>query len=392
MTEYLSINRVGETSTMKKKKLCYFINSAWYFELHWLDRAKAALRAGYDITLISKFDDKGTYERLKSMGFECYDSQMSEKKTNPFVFITDFIRIVKILNAINPDVLHSITIKPGVIGCIWCKLWNKKLVYSFVGLGRVFESNSFLFKLLRFSIVNLYRNIFKHIECKFVFEHDSDRNKILNLLHLNRSKTVVIDGAGIDIDFFSFSEEPSREKVKVLFASRLLWSKGLSDLIAVKQKLHDSGTSFELLVAGIIVDDDKDAISLKQINIWNDKGDITWLGTRDDINELIKLSNVIVLPSIYAEGIPRILLEAGAVGRAVITYNIGGCNSLIKNGINGFVVEKKNIEQLSVKLEELIADKNLRARLGRNARRIIEAKYSSEIIIKKTLRVYGEFS
>ncbi|WP_256450016.1 glycosyltransferase [Kluyvera sp. CRP] len=238
----------------------------------------------------------------------------------------------------------------------------------------------------------MYRNIFKHIECKFVFEHDSDRNKILNLLHLNRSKTVVIDGAGIDIDFFSFSEEPSREKVKVLFASRLLWSKGLSDLIAVKQKLHDSGTSFELLVAGIIVDDDKDAISLKQINIWNDKGDITWLGTRDDINELIKLSNVIVLPSIYAEGIPRILLEAGAVGRAVITYNIGGCNSLIKNGINGFVVEKKNIEQLSVKLEELIADKNLRARLGRNARRIIEAKYSSEIIIKKTLRVYGEFS
>ncbi|HCR3161733.1 TPA: glycosyltransferase, partial [Escherichia coli] len=122
----------------------------------------------------------------------------------------------------------------------------------------------------------------------------------------------VIDGAGIDINHFTFSEEQQSEPPKILFASRMLWSKGLGDLVQVKNILKHDGLDIEILVAGIIIENDDDAISLNQIQKWNDSGDIVWLGTRNDVKELIQLSNIVALPSIYGEGVPRILLEAGA--------------------------------------------------------------------------------
>lgn len=371
------------------KKLCYFINSAWYFELHWLDRAKAAIDAGHDVSLVARFNNTEILRKLESIGIKCFESNMKENGINPFIYLCDYLRVSKILNKINPDILHCITIKPGIISCLWCNINKKRLIYSFVGLGRVFENTSLVYKTLRFFITRLYSFLFSGIDCKVVFEHEADRNKIINIIGIEQSKTVVIDGAGINVNYFSYSEEPNEGIPKVLFASRMLWSKGLADLLKVKKRLTAEGINFEVLVAGIIVDNDSDAINLHQIEKWDQSGDITWLGTRNDIKELIQRSNIVALPSVYAEGVPRILLEAGAVGRATITYNIGGCNSLVKDGFNGAIVEKKNIVQFAEKLKTLLIDNKLRSEMGLNARKLVESKYSSDIIITETLRLYS---
>ncbi|HEB4872981.1 TPA: glycosyltransferase family 4 protein [Kluyvera ascorbata F0526] len=370
------------------KSICYFINSAWYFELHWLERANAAIRSGYNVSLVAKFDNPSILARLEEIGIKCYESNINENNLNPFGFVYDCMRTFKLLNRINPDILHSITIKPGVISCLWCKLKNKQLIYSFVGLGRVFENNTMIFKTLRYIIIHLYRVLFSGINCKITFEHKTDQEKILKLIKLDPNKTIVIDGAGVDLNHFSYHEEFNGCSPKVLFASRMLWSKGLADLLKVKKQLNAEGIDFELLVAGIIVENDNDAIALAKIEEWHCAGEITWLGTRNDIKELIQESNIVALPSVYAEGIPRILLEAGAVGRATITYDIGGCNSLIKDGFNGILVERKNIEQFASKLKWLIQNDKTRCEMGLNARARIEEKYSSEIIVEQTLRLY----
>lgn len=389
--EYIIEEGKGNPFTMAKK-LCYFINSAWYFELHWFDRAKAALDAGYDVSLIANFDNNDILKRLENAGFKCYNSKMNEKTINPFLFIKDFICLYKTLTDINPDILHSITIKPGVISSLWCRLRKKTLVYSFVGLGRVFENQTLIFRTVRFFIIELYRNLFSNLNCVVIFEHRHDLDKISKLINLDKNKAVVIDGAGIDTDFFSFCHEDTLDRVKVLFASRLLWSKGLADLLKAKKIINSTGTDFDILVAGIIVENDNDAISLDQIQQWEKTHEITWLGTRSDIKDIIQQSNIVALPSIYAEGIPRILIEAGAVGRATITYDVGGCSCLVEDGVSGFVVERKNIDQLSEKLRILINDKKLRSQMGRNSRAIIESKYSSRIIISQTLKLYSEIS
>jgi len=373
-----------------KRKICYFINSDWYFELHWLDRGKAALDAGYDVFIVANFSDDLIFSKLNNLGFKCINSHVSEKNTNIFSFVFDTIRSFNILNKINPDIVHTITIKPGIIGSLWAKYRNKKLVYSFVGLGRIFESSLITFRFIKWGVVRLYSYLFSKVDCIVVFEHKHDQERILNLVHVARDKTVVIDGAGIDTDYFMYSVEKPICDAKVLFAGRMLWSKGLQDLVVAKRRLSLKGVNFEILVAGIIIKNDNDAISIEQIEEWHKLGDITWLGKRDDMNELIQMTSFVVLPSSYPEGIPRIMLEAGAVGRPCICYNVGGCGSLIKDEYNGYIVEQGDVKTLTDRIEQLLLSKNERIKMGLNARETIMSKYSSEIIIEKTSHVYNQ--
>lgn len=351
----------------------------------------AVIDAGYDVYVLANFSDNNIYEKLTRLGFKCVDSKTEEHSLNPFLFIFNVFYCFKQLNKINPDIVHSITIKPGIMSCIWVKMKNKKLVYSFVGLGRVFESSNLFYRMMKCFIKVMYRYFFLSTNCRVLFEHKQDQEKIMSLMKIPKSKTDVIDGAGINTDYFSYKNEPRLYKVKVLFASRMLWSKGLGTLIKAKQILQQKGVTFDLLVAGIIVDNDRDAISISQIESWHNSGDIEWLGKRNDIREIIEGVNIVALPSVYSEGIPRILLEAGAIGRSVISFDSGGCGSLIIDGYNGYLVPKNNIEEFAVKLSNLINNQHVREFMGVNARRLIEEKYSSELVIKKTVTIYEAF-
>ncbi|EOY4629979.1 glycosyltransferase family 4 protein [Escherichia coli] len=375
-----------------KIKICYFVNSAWYFELHWLDRALSVLEAGYDVYIFANYSDKSILDRFTSLGFKCIDSKIKEQNINPVVFFCDITRSFRTLNKINPDIVHSVTIKPGVISCLWARIRNKKMVYSFVGLGRVFESNKVIYQMVKFLIANMYRRFFLNIDCCILFEHKKDQQKIIELLDIPKNKTEVIDGAGINIDYFCYSTPPNNTKVKVFFASRMLWSKGLRTLIDASRILKLQGIEFEILVAGILVDNDRDAISITQIEEWHNSGDIIWLGKRSDIKELIESVDIVALPSVYSEGIPRILLEAGAIGRPVISFDTGGCGSLILNGYNGFLVPKGNVNLFSQKLGILISDPLERTKMGQNARKRVEEKYSSTVVIRKTVQIYNKLT
>ena len=81
---------------------------------------------------------------------------------------------------------------------------------------------------------------------------------------------------------------------------------------------------------------------------------INWLGHCSNVFDLIEESNIVALPSVYAEGVPRILLEASSVGRACIAYDVGGCDSLIINNYNGLIVKSKSVEELAEKLGFLL--------------------------------------
>lgn len=372
------------------KKICYFVNALWYFELHWMERARSSVSAGYDVYVFANFSDFPT-ETLEKEGIKCINSNINEKGMNPVVFMADLLRAFKKLNKINPDIIHCITIKPGVMGMLWSYVNNKKLVYSFVGLGRIFDSERWIFKCIKNVISCLYGFAFKKIDYRIIFEHKSDRDKIIEIINVNKINTVVIDGAGINLEEFKYTLETRSELKKVLFAGRMLWSKGLKDLIYARKILRQQGVDFEIDVAGIIVNDDGDAIPLEQIVHWAQAGEINWLGYESDINAILRRINIVALPSRYPEGIPRILLEAGAVGRTCVVYDSGGCSSLIIDGYNGYVAHKGNINELAQKIGLLITDELSREKMGKNARENIEKKYDSEIVIRETLDVYRTF-
>jgi len=371
------------------KKLCFYINSDWYFNLHWKERALAAKEDGYEVHVICNFENAKIFREFELSGIIPHDSRMSEQSLNPLVMFRDLVRSLQIIRKINPDILHCITIKPCLIGGFYAKVLRKKLVLSFVGLGRVFSSNAKKYKILKHSVSAFYRWVSQKKDIFFIFEHEMDRDKIISITGVDPTKTIVIDGAGIDTEKFEYLNEPDNTPPAVLFASRLIWSKGLSDLIEARKVLLQKGVNFNLVVAGITVKKDPDAIPDDVIRNWSEAEDIIWLGQRDDVKTLIEQANIVALPSVYAEGVPRILIEAAAVGRPSISYDMGGCSSIIVNNSTGFIVDK-NIDDLARKLEILITNKKLRMDFGVNARAWVMSRFCSTYVIKKTLGVYNE--
>lgn len=370
------------------KKLCYLINSDWYFDLHWVERAQSAQKEGYQIHIITHFQNENILSRFKVMGFCCHHINLLASSFSPLNFLASFIEAKKIINKISPDLLHCITIKACLIGGIIARLKNMPVVLSFVGLGRVFMDGPIVLRLIKKVVTYIYKYIIANDHCTLLFEHENDRSYLTDLLNVDISKTVVIDGAGINLEKFAYSPEPNVNKPVVLFAGRLLWSKGLGDLVEVKKILAKRNINFDLKVAGICVENDSDAIPLDVIKSWHDAGIIEWLGKSDNVCDLIKSANIVALPSVYSEGIPRILLEASSVGRVCVTYNVGGCGSLVVNDVTGLVVEKKDITTLVEKFEYLIENPDIRIVMGLHARARVEEKYSSDLILANTLQMY----
>jgi glycosyltransferase involved in cell wall biosynthesis len=100
-------------------------------------------------------------------------------------------------------------------------------------------------------------------------------------------------------------------------------------------------------------------------------------------------SDIVVLPS-YREGLPKVLLEAAAFSLPIVTTDVPGCREIVKDNCNGFIVEKKAVKSLSVAIETLVLDKNLRAEFGKNGRGRIEKEFSLNKISQEIINLYNK--
>ncbi len=190
--------------------------------------------------------------------------------------------------------------------------------------------------------------------------------------------------------FLSYQPEPTQNNFSVLFASRLLWSKGLGEVVEAIGKVKQNENNTTLYVAGILDDKDPDRIELDKILQWEKEGKIIWLGRRDDIQNLIRNSHVVILPTKYSEGVPRIIIEACAMGRSCIVGNVPGCKAIIKDNFNGCVLKTHSASEIAEKIEYLRDNMEIRKKFGLRSAEIVKERFSKEIVIDKTLCVYNK--
>ena len=113
------------------------------------------------------------------------------------------------------------------------------------------------------------------------------------------------------------------------------------------------------------------------------------MGYRDDIKFLFHKSSIVVLPS-YREGFPKVLQEAAACGRPVITSDVPGCRDAVKDGLTGFLISPKDPKVLAEKIEYLLENKDLLVKMGSEARKFAEKEFSSDKVVNKHLKIYEE--
>lgn len=370
------------------KKIVYVINVDWYFRLHWLERAEYFKSLGFEIHIVSNFSNDDIKHELVSRGFICHQLSVKRKSVNFFREVFSVYNLKKILDDIQPELIHCVTIKPNIYtGLLNRVFFHKPIIYSVTGLGAVFSSNSIKFNLLKHIITTLYKCI-SISKSRFIFENGEDYKLFDEIGVLKFENGRVIKGAGIDLDRFFPSMSPLNKNV--LFGARLLNEKGLACLVEAKQILENQGVEFTLNVAGIIDSDVASAIPLYQVEAWASSGDINWLGNVQNMPKLIKENDIVCLPTTYGEGVPRILIEAASCQRAIITTDVVGCREIVSHNVNGLLAQPEDAISLANCLRALLESDEKILEFGIKGRQKVETEFSQEMVFEKTLRVYDE--
>ncbi len=369
-------------------KLCYFINNASYFILHWLDRAQGAQQAGYQIHLLSEFYDSRQREMLEKKGIICHPLPLRSASVNPLNLLLTLFKAVRLIRRLRPDLVHCITIKPCLAG-IWIARRHNTLL-SFPGLGRLFNTDHPALHLLRRTLCYGWRNAALRPRCLLTFEHQGDQQTLCDQARLAVEHTRVTGVSGVNPDEFCFTPSPRNFPPRVLFAARLIHAKGLDVLVRICRKLRQEGTEMDLLVAGLPVHNDPDAIGAEQIQAWSDAGEIVWLGACEQMPALLASTDLVALPTRYAEGVPRILLEAAACGRPSVAFDRGGCRTVLHNNQSGILVPDGDEIGFADALRTLLNDPDRRDRAGRKGREQVTSQFTSAEASSRMLNCYDE--
>jgi glycosyltransferase involved in cell wall biosynthesis len=203
-----------------------------------------------------------------------------------------------------------------------------------------------------------------------------------------RERAVLIRGSGVDMHAFVSRSEPLGVP-SILFAGRVLWSKGIREFVEAARSLHGRA---RFVVASLAEPGNPDAAPTTLLREWHDAGIIDWLGERDDMPMVLAQSHVVCLPTRYGEGVPKILIEAAATGRPIVATDAPGCREIVRDGENGFLVSEGDPSGLVAALARLIEDPDLRRHMGGRGRALVEQEFSLAHVNRATLRVYAELS
>lgn len=373
-----------------KNKILYIVNADWYFDLHWVERAIYFRDKGYEIHVAMPISDPCILRRLGSLCLSIHPIAIERTSMSIFNELKVLYDLRKIVSSVSPGLIHSVTIKPNLYATILCRFLKIPLVSTYAGLGTLGVSKNIKYKISRrviFAVLKAFSWKQKNIA---FFENDEDLNLLVEENVIPDSRSERVFGAGINLDYFSFSQNTRNNDsgLNVLFASRLLKNKGLSLLFNSVKELREQGIKVNLRIAGILDPDSPFAYTIDEIETMAAYPFVEWLGKRNDIKNLICGCDVVCLPTTYGEGVPRILIEACAIGRPVVTTPLGGCKDICVNGVNGFLVEPDSKKSISLALKKLVADVSLIEKLGINGRKLVESKFSNQCVFEQHKNTY----
>ncbi len=372
----------------QSRHLVYVITEDWFFASHFLDRSLAALASGYRVTVITR--SRETAKQLEALGLTFINIEFARRGLNPFKEIFTILQLRKIFRQLKPDIVHNIALKPVVLGSIAAQFAGvQNVVNALVGMGYVFTSTEKQARLLRPFVNTLIRYVLNHQNTKVIIENKDDLNNLVAGKFVKRDSIALIKGAGVDLEKFSYQQQPPAP-MKVIMFSRMLRDKGVEEFVQAAQLVKKTNNEVDFLLVGEADEGNPTSISRNQLENWNKDGIVKWLGARTDIAKLLTSSHIACLPS-YREGLPKSLIEAAAAGRPIVTTDVPGCREVVTEEVNGFLVPPQDSKSLATAINKLLADPGLREKMGITNRLKAELEFANEIIIQQTHAVYDSF-
>ncbi|HHT9146927.1 MAG: glycosyltransferase family 4 protein [Syntrophales bacterium] len=373
---------------MRRPKILYFITEDWYFCSHRLPLALAAQDAGYDVAIVTRVNEHG--EAIRRAGIRLIPFNLSRRGMNPLSELAVLTRLIVVYRKEKPDLVHHVAMKPVLYGSLAARLSGvPRVVNALAGLGYVFTSDQPKARLLRLAIGSAFRGLLNSRRSRLILQNQDDRSLFIRKRFINEERIRLIRGSGVDTSVFSPTPEPAGIPV-VLLASRMLWDKGIKEFVEATRQLKTRGVDARFVLVGDTDPHNPSAISKEQLTTWQSEGVIEWWGHREDMPMVFSKSHIICLPSFYGEGVPKVLIEAAACGRPIVTTNTPGCREIVKNGENGLLVPVRNTLDLADAIQSLIENPELRQKMGARGREIVVSEFAIEKVISETMTVYEE--
>ncbi len=370
-----------------KKKLLYISSDSGRTKNHRLPIMLELEKQGYELHI--SLPDVPDY--IKEYQNICWhETQFNSNGRTPADLIVTFFKFIRLFWKVRPDALFLDGIKTVLLGSIVARFFNVKVVASlFSGLGLLFISNdkkiAWMQKITRMGL----RFGLKGRGKIALFQNSDDLELLIKLHIITADQGGVIDGSGIDIKKYAFSENRDKSHAHVYFISRLLKAKGVVDYLKaaahVKEKYPDRAFTFHLV--GDVVLGNPDSMLLSDVEKYCELAGIAWEGHSNNIAELLQSADIVCLPSLR-EGVPRILIEAAACGCVVVTTDAPGCREVVKHEVSGLVVPIQDIDRLTQAIEAVLFDPERRTQMGREARHLVESRFALEHIVDSTVKYF----
>lgn len=325
-------------------------------------------------------------QQLEAKGVHAHDIPLRRTGMNPIADINALYSLWGLMRRVRPDYVLGYTIKPVIYGNLAALLAGVPKRYALItGLGYAFQEGAGERRLLKRLVQHLYRFALAKT-CKVFFQNPDDQAlfKFLRIM-AEGSVSVVVNGSGVDVTNFMVAPLPGASRF--LLIARLLGDKGIREYAQAAAIVKSRYPQSEFGLVGWI-DDNPDAITQAELDTWVAEGTVVYHGRLSDVRPAIADCSVYVLPS-YREGTPRTVLEAMAMGRAVITTDAPGCRETVVDGDNGFLVPVKAVNELATAMIRFIEQPALISAMGQRSREIVIQKYDVHSVNKHMLSEMG---
>jgi glycosyltransferase involved in cell wall biosynthesis len=368
-------------------KFILVANTDWYLYNFRISLARAIRDSGTRVLLASPI---GPYvSDLAAAGFEWRELRISRRGLNPLREFVSILQFRSLYQRERPDLVHHFTLKPVLYGSIAAR-WSgaPAVVNSVTGLGYLFINPSKTATYLRMLVRPLFRLALSYERSRIIFQNQEDRDLFAHYGLMRRDQTLIIPGSGVDPDEFKPSPEPAGDAI-ILLASRMLWDKGVGELVEAIRLIHRQGVTCKAILVGSSDEGNPSAIPTAQLENWNKEGVVEWQGHRDDMAAVMRNVHIVALPT-YGEGLPRVLIEASAAGKPIVASDVPGCRQIVQDGVNGILIPCRDVKALADALIRLIKDPARRDRMGHAGRQLVLTRFTNQHINGQTLRLYRE--
>jgi glycosyltransferase involved in cell wall biosynthesis len=368
------------------KRIAFIVTEDWFFASHFLPMARAAQEMGLEVAVIARVREH--HSAIEATGAKVIALEAERKSLNPAAAGYSAGRLAAILKAWKPDIVHCIALRPILIGGAAALMAGiPRRIFALTGLGFLGARQDLVGRGARKAIRVLVRGL-ETTRTHYLFENPDDA-ALIGLDPHDRSRVTILGGAGVDAELLRPRPLPPQPPFKVAVVARMLWSKGVDLAVEAAKIARARGFAVELSLYGAPDSSNPKAIPEETLHAWSAEPGIAWHGRTTDVAGIWREHHVCCLPSRGGEGLPRTLLEGAACGRALVTTDVPGCRTLVRDGSEGIIVPPNDAPALATAFARLAADPALVARMGEAARARVLDGFTERHVMEAVKRVYA---